>query len=320
MLKYYESLIQDLQSTQLVEWTKKLPEIIETGLNHQRYGDLKQWQSALEQLPNLNPESVDYSDTITISGIINKEQDALIEQCFRELIPWRKGPFQVFNTFIDTEWRSDWKWQRVEPHIQPLGNRRVLDVGCGNGYHCLRMYGSGSPLVLGIDPSPRFVVQFYMLKHFLGNIPVNILPCTLDEMPPTPMFDTVFSMGVLYHRRSPLDHIKQLMGMLRPGGELVLETLIIEGNDREALIPHNRYAKMPNVWFLPSSGAMINWLTRCGLKDVKCVDVNRTSTQEQRATDWMTFQSLSDFLDPNDPEKTVEGYPAPLRGIFVATI
>nr|WP_169730591.1 DUF1698 domain-containing protein [Carnimonas nigrificans] len=40
---------------------------------------------------------------------------------------------------------------------------------------------------------------------------------------------------------------------------------------------------------------------------------------EQRSTEWMTFQSLKDFLDPEDQHKTIEGYPAPRRALLVAT-
>ncbi|MBR9800034.1 MAG: DUF1698 domain-containing protein, partial [Gammaproteobacteria bacterium] len=40
---------------------------------------------------------------------------------------------------------------------------------------------------------------------------------------------------------------------------------------------------------------------------------------EQRATDWMTYHSLSDFLDPADPSLTREGHPAPRRAVLIAT-
>ena len=126
-------------------------------------------------------------------------------------------------------------------------------------------------------------------------------------------------MGVLYHRRSPVDHLYELKGALRAGGQLVLETLMIEGDAQAVLTPPGRYAKMRNVWFIPSVAALELWLTRCGFTGIRCVDINRTTTGEQRATDWMTDESLTDFLDPLDPAKTIEGHPAPMRAIFIAT-
>ena len=126
-------------------------------------------------------------------------------------------------------------------------------------------------------------------------------------------------MGVFYHRRSPVDHILQLRDCLKPGGELVLETLVIDGDEKQVLVPEDRYGKMRNVWFIPSCDAVMLWMRRCGLKDIALVDVTPTSTNEQRKTEWMQYESLADYLDPDDPQKTVEGYPAPKRAIFTAT-
>ena len=125
-------------------------------------------------------------------------------------------------------------------------------------------------------------------------------------------------MGVLYHRRSPLDHLYELRACLRAGGELVLETLVIEGGEGQVLMPEQRYAKMRNTWFIPSVETMCLWLRRCGFKQVRCVDTVVTTLAEQRQTDWMHFESLADFLDPDDRSKTIEGYPAPVRAIFIA--
>jgi len=130
--------------------------------------------------------------------------------------------------------------------------------------------------------------------------------------------DTEFSMGVLYHRRSPLDHLYQLKNQLVSEGELVLETLVVEGDENTVLVPGERYAQMRNVYFIPSALALKNWLEKCGFVDVRIVDSCTTTTEEQRRTSWLTTESLADFLDPNDSSKTIEGYPAPVRAVLVA--
>jgi tRNA (mo5U34)-methyltransferase len=225
----------------------------------------------------------------------------------------------VFGIHIDTEWRSDWKWNRLKDHIAPLADRTVLDVGCGSGYHCWRMAGEGARLTIGIDPTLLYVMQFAAIQRLANQDHVHVLPLGIDDLPQgLSGFDTVFSMGVLYHRRSPIDHLFELKSLLRPRGELILETLVIEGEAGRVMVPADRYAQMRNVWFLPSSETLVAWLQRCGYEDVRVVDVNRTSLEEQRSTDWMRFNSLADFLMPEHPELTVEGLPAPTRAVIVA--
>lgn len=321
----YSSFLKFIDNSDLSTWSKTLPEQIQQGLSIDRFGDLATWFSALNNLPHATPSLCEFQSKVSVGCVsdIDENTNRIIEAEFRNLIPWRKGPYSLFGIEIDTEWRSDWKWDRLLPHIRPLKGRTILDVGCGNGYHCLRMYGEGASRVVGIDPSARFVVQFYMLKHFISQAikecPVDVLPLGIELLPPKlQAFDTCFSMGILYHRRSPMDHLRELLEALKPGGELVLETLVIEGDSGEILVPKGRYAKMNNVWFIPSIPELMNWLKKSGFINVKCVDSNQTSMEEQRSTDWMKFHSLAEFLDPNDRSLTAEGHPAPLRAIFIA--
>jgi tRNA (mo5U34)-methyltransferase len=171
----------------------------------------------------------------------------------------------------------------------------------------------------GIDPTLLFVCQFLALKKMSGATSVHVLPLRLHELPSAPRsFDTTFSMGVLYHQRDPASHLMQLRDTLRPGGELVLETLILPGEDAFARTPENRYARMRNVWLLPSIKELTVWLERSGFKSIRVADSTRTTTHEQRSTEWMPFDSLQQALDPDDPTKTVEGWPAPLRIVIIA--
>ena len=268
-------------------------------------------------------ECADYSFTDDSVCIVKPEHLALdsmeYKQHLKAFMPWRKGPWNLLGVEIQTEWHSDWKWQRIEPHISPLEGRQVLDIGTGNGYFLFRMLGAGASLALGIDPTRIFLYQFHAAQRLLPANGAYLLPLRSEQLPAFGCFDTVFCLGVLYHRRSPIDHIQELMSYLRPGGELVLETLVVPGDINTILVPPERYAKMANVWFLPSTEALENMLRKVGLENVRTVDVSQTTTAEQRATEWMTFHSLADFLDPNDPSRSIEGHPAPLRATLVAT-
>ncbi len=318
----YGPLYALLKKNGLATWAADLPQRINQNLSPSRNRELPGWKALLERLPSITAEQVELkAGAVGVQAHdVSTEQQESIERELKKLHPWRKGPYRIHEIYIDTEWRSDWKWERLKDHIAPLKDRLVLDVGCGNGYHGWRMVGQGARLVIGIDPFLKNVMQFWAIRHFLGPRPFYVLPLSVEELPPgNGIFDTVFSMGLLYHRRSPLDHLLHLKALLKRGGELVLETLVIEGDVSRVLVPEDRYAKMRNVWFIPSVAALECWLGRVGFGDIRLIDVTQTTPHEQRRTDWMTFESLSDFLDPADPDRTIEGYTAPTRAIFLAT-
>ena len=305
----FASFYQVIAKSRLSHWLHTLPAQLNAWENNERHGNLPKWQRVLKKLEHYQSPHVNLSDRVEIGrpGEISEGNTKKLENLLQSFHPWRKGPFDLFGIHIDTEWRSDWKWDRVLPHISPLKNRYVLDVGCGSGYHLWRMRGEGAELAVGIDPSALFLCQFTAVKQLGGNDPqVHFLPLGIQELPALRAFDTVFSMGVLYHRRSPIDHLYQLKDQLRDGGELVLETLIVDGDENTVLVPDDRYAQMNNVWFLPSPAAMIKWLKKCGFQDVRMVDEAITTTDEQRQTEWMRNDSLAQYLMPDDPTRTIE--------------
>ena len=310
------------EETNLRDWLREMPDQISRGMSEQRFGDLPRWRAAIAALPSLQAEVIDLdTSAITASGAVIAEKVIELETALRGLHPWRKGPYSLFGVNIDTEWRSDFKWDRLAHAIDSLEGRRVLDVGCGSGYHCWRMKGAGAAEVIGIDPTPLFVLQFKAIQHYLNIDTVHVLPLTLEQLPSKlEAFDTTFSMGVLYHRRSPIDHLTDLRDTLVSGGQLVLETLVVEGDEDAVFVPPDRYARMGNVWFLPSPSALMKWMSKVGFIDVTLIDVSQTTVAEQRSTDWMTFYSLSNFLDSADHNKTVEGHPAPMRAIVTARL
>ncbi len=322
-LPYYQSAFAALENTLAVSWLEHLPQQITAAFDQAQHGHLPDWWQHFQQLPSFHLASVSLDQACVSAGVkadLSDAQREVLQQQLMRWHPWRKGPYAIGELEIDTEWRSDWKWDRLKQVISPLHGRTVLDVGCGNGYHCWRMLGAGAKQVFGIDPTMLSVLQFLVMKHFLGTQhPAWVLPLGIEALPAQlRAFDTVFSMGVLYHRRSPLDHLLELRDSLRPDGELVLETLVIDGAMGEVLVPEGRYAKMRNVWFIPSPATLLSWLKRCGFVDIRLVDVTTTSLEEQRSTAWMQFESLADFLDPDDVSRTAEGLPAPRRAVVIA--
>jgi tRNA (mo5U34)-methyltransferase len=324
----YSNHFNQLADSPFSSWLPELSAQVEQALKPTTHGDVPRWLEMLYQLPRITPSSIDLNaDALRIGSAddISTEQKEQLTELLMQFQPWRKGPFSLFGIHIDTEWRSDWKWQRLADAIAPLTGRTVLDVGSGNGYYGWRMLGAGAEMVVGIDPTLRYLMQYALIDHFLTGGPGTpygtnvVFPLRLEHLTqPVPAFDSVFSMGVIYHQRDHIGHIHQLLSHLKPGGELILEGLVIEGQAGACLHPKGRYAKMHNVHAIPSTATMAGWLKSAGLENIQLVDVSVTTLEEQRKTDWMVFESLVDYLDPDDRSRTIEGYPAPIRATFIA--
>jgi tRNA (mo5U34)-methyltransferase len=294
------ALAAALQDIGVEHWIDALAPLIDNRLSASGHGDFERWNNVIKTLAEAPTEQH--------------------PELLRGLMPWRKGPLILGETHIDTEWRSDWKWARIKDAIGPLDGRNVLDVGCGNGYFALQMREAGARSVIGVDPTILFVMQFLAINHFERDDAVFVLPARMQELPlPARKFDTTLSMGVLYHQRSPVDHLRDLAQTLRPGGQLLLETLYLPGDDAFSRTPVDRYARMRNVWMLPTVSELIIWMSRAGYRDIEVIDCSLTTNDEQRSTEWMTFESLKESLDPEDPGLTVEGWPAPRRVVLTAT-
>jgi tRNA (mo5U34)-methyltransferase len=314
--KYLKKLDKDPRFSQLCKFFEKSANL---AFNSTSNGNLPRWLDAYRNLPDLIPAKVAINcSTPYATGNIESSEQDLLEELLHQLHPWRKGPYRLFDIFIDTEWRSDWKWERLAPHIKSCSGKNVLDIGCGNGYHCFRIAAEGANSVTGIDTSLLSIMQFKTLQKYLMQENVDIFPVGIQNMPDnTPVFDTVLSMGVLYHRKDHLEHLNTVHSLLTPGGEAVIETLVIDGEPEDCLIPENRYAMMKNVYAIPSVPLLESWLADAGFCEIRTVDVTVTSTEEQRSTDWMKFHSLSNFLNPDNKNETIEGYPAPKRAIII---
>lgn len=229
-----------------------------------------------------------------------------------DLKPWRKGPFQINDLFIDSEWQSFIKFNLLKPYLN-LKDKIVADVGCNNGYYMFRMLDFDPKSITGFDPSVLCFLQFSFINHFVkSNINYELLG--VQDLPSyKTKFDTIFCLGVIYHRSDPIKMLKELRTSLNLGGEVFLDTMFIERDDEFVLSPKNRYSKITNIYFVPSIKALQNWCERAKFNNFEILAIKDTDLNEQRKTMWIEGESLNNFLDPNDPSLTIEGYPAPKR-------
>jgi tRNA (mo5U34)-methyltransferase len=282
-------------------------------------GNIPKWTSALDEISAFKKGDLDLNEPYISIKNIGASSDN-IEASLKKLLPWRKGPYILNDLKLESEWLGDLKWQRLKNKIKPLHNKRVLDVGAGNGYFTMRMALEGAKQAIGVEPFLLFNFQYAAIDAlFKNNLNSILLPLRLEELPNMPVFDSVFSMGVLYHQRDHIEHLSLLKKMMSPESELILETLIVDGPKNFKLTPEGRYANMRNVYCLPSIETLMSWLDDADFKNIEVIDISQTTPTEQRKTSWIGDNpaSLEDFLNPSDSSLTIEGYPAPKRAIVI---
>ena len=289
-------------------------------VNQEKKGFLR-YRTPAMHLAQYRATHVDCSgDTVIIGNaeeISDSERLNVTEQ-LKAFMPWRKGPFSVFGVDIDAEWRSERKWQRVSPALPDLTGKIIADIGCNNGYYMFRMVPERPKLVLGFEPSVQHYYCFKALQGMAGCPGLDIDLLGVEHLSLfNSCFDVVFLMGVIYHRPSPVDTLRDILCALQPGGTLIVESQAIPGNLPIALFPTDTYAKVPGTYFVPTGSCLCNWMTKAGFTDVELFCSHLMSGAEQRRTDWMVFESYDDFIAPaSEGTMTIEGYPAPWR-IFV---
>jgi len=270
------------------------------------------WE-AIKGLPKVNDIEIKIGNAIeVISNNLSKEDEKYIYDTAKLIQPWRKGPFKISTTFIDSEWQSHIKYDLIKPYFD-IKNKIVGDIGCNNGYYLFRMMDENPKKLVGFDPSSIPYCQFKFLDHFIqSGIKYELLGVEHVEFYEH-KFDVLFCLGVIYHRADPIGSLKSLYKGLNFGGELILDTFMIDGEDEVCLTPKKRYSKIPNIYFIPTVNALKNWCYRAGFEEVEVLEISKTKLEEQRKTEWINTESLNNFLDKEDKSKTVEGYPAPKR-------
>lgn len=303
------------------EWQKLLDPYKKDFFGIKKDKRIELWQKILLELPSPLDKTVEMSSEVKIDFDWTPQDSVETKDLLLQLVPWRKGPFLINDVFIDSEWCSHFKWDRFLELNVDLNDKTVLDVGSGNGYYGFRMLGLGAKEVLCLEPNLTHFSQFLAINNFAQSKKIQMLPERLESIEiDKPYFDVIFSMGLLYHQRDPGEHLRLLASHLKKEGRIVIETIVTPEDYKEVLVPSDRYANMPNVWSVHNEIGLEKIILEQGLEIIDSTEAIMTTVEEQRATQWMPFRSFESALEEGNPERTIEGFPAPLRKFVVITI
>ena len=286
----------------------------------------KHWREVQRELRRACDDSSLRASSLSLEGdaitaVLSQEADYnLLTQVCESLISWRTGPYHLGGFNLDAEWLSYKKWGRVAPLLPRRSGMRIADVGCSNGYFLYKLSTLSPEIAVGFDPIERCWLQFALLQSILrvpnlACLPMGLL--TLNAFPK--FFDLIVCMGVIYHQRDQALAVRRLHEATKVGGQVLLESLVVPTEEPLTITPPDRYAKMRNAWTIPSAAYLGTLFEQAGFKDISVHSFGPLSIQEQRQTQLAPFESLADFLDPNDPSRTVEGHPAPHTAVAIGT-
>ena len=235
----------------------------------------------------------------------------------RELIPWRKGPFKLGDLSIDAEWRSDKKWDRIVPDLPELKDKVVADVGCNNGYYLFRIADAGAREVVGFDPTLKYKQQYDLVRAHAPALPIEFRLAgwqSLAELPE--YFDIIFLMGINYHDAQPAEIFHACKTALKPGGQLICESVVVDTTAHLEIFPRGKYAGIGGVYAIPSVSALSRQLEIAGFTEVKLQHVAKMTADEQRPSEFSPQKSLADFI--GEDGYSIEGYPPLHRAAIFA--
>lgn len=278
---------------------------------------IKAYSDYLAKIPLFQTSTFDFTkDSVTVGNAndITSEQQANLKKHLENFIPWKKGPWNFYGIEIDAEWQSHIKWNRLKNSLHSLEGKKVADIGCNNGYFMFRMLEENPETVIGFEPFAKHYYVYNIFQNVVKSPKLHFELLGIENFDLYPkFFDTIFCLGILYHHTDPIGLLRKLYNSLDKGGEIYIDCQGIPGNEPIALMPKSKYTSARGFWWLPTKACLKHWLSRTQFRDIEFIFEEPLSLTEQRSTEWSPHDSLEQFLDPKDPTKTIEGYPAPWR-------
>ena len=117
---------QQIATTNLSAWLETLPLQLKEW-EKQTHGDYAKWSKIVDFLPDLQADTIDLKNTVKSdhTSPLSEGEKTTHYPSLKQLMPWRKRTLSLFGIHVDCEWRSDFKWDRVLPHLAPLKDRTI---------------------------------------------------------------------------------------------------------------------------------------------------------------------------------------------------
>ena len=138
------------------------------------------------------------------------------------------------------------EWHELKKMLPNFKDKRVLDLGCGFGWHCRYAVENGAKSVIGIDISQKMLSEAKN-KTKCGNIEYICMPIEDIDFPEE-SFEVVISSLALHYIKSFEDVLDRVYKCLSRGGDFIFS------------VEHPIFtAQGPQDWYYDDKGNILHW-------------------------------------------------------------
>ena len=111
------------------------------------------------------------------------------------------------------------EWETLRKLLPDFKDKRVLDLGCGYGWHCIYAMEHGASSVVGVDISHKMLEVAKEKTHFPQ---VEYKCCAIEDVEfPEESFDVILSSLAFHYVADYEILVKKIYRILKSGGKLV---------------------------------------------------------------------------------------------------
>lgn len=138
------------------------------------------------------------------------------------------------------------EWPAFQAMLPPLAGKRVLDLGCGYGWHCFYAQSQGAAAVTGVDISAKMLARAQQVP---GAERIGWQQVAMEDYHPEPEgYDVVLSSLAFHYVADWPSLCRKVAQALKPGGTFLFS------------VEHPIFtAQGPQAWYCDGEGKPLHW-------------------------------------------------------------
>jgi len=138
------------------------------------------------------------------------------------------------------------EWHELKKMLPSFEGKRVLDLGCGFGWHCRFAIENGAKSVIGVDISQKMINE---AKNKTKSEYIQYICMPIEDMDfPSNSFDVIISSLTLHYIQSFEDILSKISKCISNGGEFVFS------------VEHPIFtAQGQQDWYYDDNGNILHW-------------------------------------------------------------